>query len=276
MFAWVVLLVGCPLLQRQGNGRDPASRYVSEGERFFQQRADRQKLDSAISSWQAGLLEAPGDPVLLGRLSMAYTVRADIDPAYRPAGYITAREFGIQCLQTDPYLAGVMQTYGGRLVPRALRTLKAERVDCLTWTSIAWGRWLYLHGVAGASLDLEIITALAQKAVELDASFDRGRPMHALGLALSLPPAPLSPDLVSAQEALESALDSAPERWVIKVDLAERIYGPKGQGERFNSALSDVVGRTTSTSPQEALENQAALEYAAEALQRGPHPTWGP
>ena len=48
--------------------------------------------------------------------------------------------------------------------------------------------------------------------------------MYALGLALSLPPAPLEPDLESAAGALQEAHEAAPERWWIEVDLAELVY----------------------------------------------------
>ena len=276
MISWVILGVGCVFWQRQGNGKDPSYSYVAEGERFFMQRADPEKLDQAISSWQEGLLEVPESPALLGRLARAYTLRGLSDPEQRADDYIIAREHGLRCLQTDTFLAGVVQTYGGRLIPRALRTVELELIDCLTWTSIAWSRWLLDHGVAGASLDLDIVVALAQKAVELNPAHDRGRPMYALGLALSLPPSPLEPDLASATQAFQEAIQAAPERWWVEVDLAELVYAETGQSAAFTALLSDVVQRPPDRHPQESMENKVAVARAQALLLDGPRPRWQP
>ena len=276
MLSWVILVVGCVFWQRQGDGDDPSYRYMNEGERFFMQRADPEKLDRAISSWQQGLVEAPESIELLGRLARAYTIRGVYDPEDRIDDYLRAREHGLRCLQTDTFLAGVAQTYGGRLIPRALRTVELELIECLTWTSIAWSRWLLEHGVAGATLDLEIVLALATKAVELDSEHDRGRPMYALGLALSLPPAPLEPDLSAAAEALQAAHKAAPERWWIEVDLAERVYAETGQDDAFTALLSDITQRTPDRHPQELLENKSAIVRAEALLAAGPQPSWQP
>ena len=275
MFGWVVLLGGCMFWRGQGDSRDPAAQFVSEGERFYMQRSSAEKLDQAISAWQAGLLEVPDNPILLGLLTQAYTERAVSQDAHRPDGFIVAREHGVQCLRTDPFLAGVMQTYGGRLVPRALRTVGPELLDCLTWTALSWSRWLQHHGAAGAGLDLEIVAAMAKKAVAIDPDHDRARPMHALGIAMALPPAPMSPDLDGAEEALTSALKAAPERLWIQVDLAELIYGPRGDEEGFHAALDAVLDADPDSPAPERLVNTAAQERAALLKEQG-SPGWSP
>jgi hypothetical protein len=203
-------------------------------------------------------------------------VRGLSQPGQGADDFILAREHGLRCLKTDTFLAGVVQTYGGRLIPRALRTVDLELIDCLTWTSISWSRWLLVHGVAGTTLDLDIVAALAAKAVELNPAHDRGRPLYALGLALSLPPAPLEPDLESAASALQEAHEAAPERWWIEVDLAELVYAETGQEAAYNEVLSDVLTRSPDRHPQESLENKGAMERAALLLQSGPHPSWQP
>lgn len=282
VLTWVFLLTGCSLLasrgglfQRTEGGREAAERAVVEGDRFFLQRADPDKLDAAIDSWQAGLLEAPEDPVLLGRLAMAYTLRAEGRSAHRPEGYIVAREHGIRCLKTEPFLAGRFQTYGGRLDPRGLREVDVDLVPCLTWTSLAWSRWLADHGAAGAALDLEIVIALAEKAYKLDAEYDRSRPRHALGLAIALTPAPLEPDLDRAELLLQQAAAAAPERYVISVDLAEFVHGARGNGAAYNRTLAEVVGSSPDAHPQLTEENEASISRANALLARGPQPTWG-
>ena len=276
MIGWVVLGIGGSCWQRQVDGHSAADPYITQGDRFYMQRSDPEKLDQAIQAWQDGLLVVPEDVTLLSRLAQAYTTRALSNPDHSPDGFIVAREHGIRCLKTDTFLAGVAQTYGGRLVPRALRTVDVTLIDCLIWTSISWSRWLQLHGAAGASLDLEIVASLAEKAVELSADHDRGRPLHALGLALSLPPAPLGPDLDAAEAALSAALEASPDRWWIEVDLAEMIYAPTDQTENVHALLSAVTARSPDAYPQEFLENRAAISHAEQLLSTGSSSGWKP
>lgn len=276
MIGWVVLGIGGSCWQRQIDGLSAADSYITEGDRFYMQRSDPEKLNQAIQAWQDGLQVVPEDVTLLSRLAQAYTTRALSNPEYSPDDFIVAREHGIRCLKTDTFLAGVAQTYGGRLVPRALRTVDVTLIDCLVWTSISWSRWLQLHGAAGASLDLEIVAALASKAVQLNAEHDRSRPQHALGLALSLPPAPLSPDLAGAEAALSAAIAASPDRWWIEVDLAEMVYAPTEQTERFSTLLTEITTRSPDAHPQESLENRAAITHAEQLLTVGSSSGWKP
>ncbi len=245
------------------------------GDRLFLQRANPDMLDSAIESWRAALLHFPESPRLLGRLAMAYTIRADRMEVPQPSAYVIAREHGMRCLKTDATFRSTLSIFGGELTRKAVRTIDVESVDCLTWTSLSWSRWLLLQGAAGAAIDAEPITLLAERAVSLDPAYDRGRSLHALGLAMSLPPAPLEPDRDAAAEVLLSAMEAAPERWEIPVDLATLVYAPAGEEQKFRSLLEDVVSHTVQENKPDALEQHAAQRRAAAALERGPDRGWG-
>lgn len=278
-FIWLLPAGGCARLWGRGEVQDPALESLQIGERLYQQRgSDPLLLDAAIDVWSTALAEHPQHPRLLARLTEAWTLRAETDPLRQPHDYDVARRYGIQCLLAEPAVSSVVVA-SGRLDARAVRL--SSDVPCLAWTAIAWARWLALHGAAGAAIDLDTIENIARRAATLEQKSDGriapGLCQHALGLALALPPEPLQPDLDGAEQALLSALESAPSRWMIAVDLADQVYGRQagrqGSGEALLTAL---LARELDQGSPDSYSNQAAQRRAAEILERGPQPRWAP
>ena len=242
------------------------------GDELFARRGeDAANLDAAITSWQAALVDFPDSALLLQRLSRAWMLRGLREPERRPPGFVVAREMGIRCLLTEPQVASLVSTFG-RLDSRSID--ESNRAICLTWASLSWSRWLLEHDVAGAAIDLDQVTAMARRAILLRPDAHQGAPHHALGLALSLPPEPLGPDLEGAERELLLAQTAAPDRWQVTVDLAVLVYGPQpSRHGEFRSLLEDVVSREPVSGP-EGYGNLAAQLAAAEALEEGPRPRW--
>jgi hypothetical protein len=185
--------------------------------------------------------------------------------------FLQAREMGLRCMKTEPSVAVLIDTFG-RLESRAIE--QSSRALCLSWTAMAWSRWMLVHDVAGAGIDLQRVEALAQRAVTLRADVDRGLPRHALGVALALPPEPLEPRLDEAEQALLAAQAAAPDRLQIAVDLAVLVLGPQDRVAEFYTILEDVVAQEITADPV-GYWNAAAQRQAAAALQEGPQPRWG-
>jgi hypothetical protein len=270
--SFVLLLLSCAGLQRREQRRDPGYSEARRGDELFLRRGeDPTRLDEAVDLWQAALAEHPMSPSLLLRLSRAWTLRGMREPDRQPSGLLVGREMGLRCLRTEPTVSALIESFG-RLELRAIE--QSSRAGCLAWTSMAWSRWLLARDVAGAAIDLVRVKALARRAVALRPDLNDGVPRHALGLALALPPEPLGPDLEGAEEALTAALQAAPRRWQIEVDLAVLVYGPQPDrhGE-FVERLQSVVDREL-TGTAEDYGNVAAQRAAAAALERGPQPRW--
>ena len=144
----------------------------------------------------------------------------------------------------------------------------------MTWTSIAWSRWLDERGVIGAAIDLEATVALAQRAVALKGEYDKGRPQAALGLALALAPLPLQPDLEGARKALNRATAMAPSRLTPIVDLAQYVSAVEGKDGEWRALLERVVQQEVPENDPDRLENLAAIQRGQALLLAGPDKRW--
>ncbi len=267
-----VFVLACSATKRDRSS--VASRILTNGDLIYLGRADVQELDKAIDMYRTGVNDFPGHAKLLGRLSRAYKVKAYAHSPDGTEGYVRAREFGLRCLMTEPAFGGLVQSSGGAVTVRAVETLEADRIGCMTWTSLAWSRWLDERGVVGAAIDLEATIALAQRAVAVKGDYDKGRPYAALGLALALAPLPLDPDLAGARKAFNQASMIAPERLTPIVDLAQYVSAVEGKEGEWRALLERVAQQEISVDDPDRLENSAAIQRAQALLLAGPDKRW--
>ena len=268
----MLVLFGCGPKDRARN--ELAVRILRNGDAAFVARSDLGDLDRAIQWYLSGVREFPTEPKLMGRLARAYTVRAYAHPDDGLDGFVTAREFGLRCLMLEDAFGGLVQSAGGAVTKRAVGTLESNRIGCITWTSLAWSRWLDERGVIGASIDLGATQALAEKAVSLNGQYDGGRPYAALGLALALPPEPLGPDLEGARKACAQASRLSPNRLTPVVDLAQYVSAAEGKQGEWAALLGRVVDSTLDQEGRDYLENSAAIQRARALLDAGLDSRW--
>lgn len=261
----VVLALGA-LTACGANRRDPVQRAVRPADLTWRKRAQPGGMEAALQAYLNVDQAFPEDPRVLWRLSRMYTLMGDEAPEDAIRHYATAREFGLQCLMLEPSFAGVVLSRGGRVVPAAAGELTEESKECLVWTVISWSRWVRARGTAGVGLDHAVLAALGTKAAELAGSWGSGRGHYAEGLALSLPPVVLEPDLAGAKAAFERAIAAAPERHSPKVDLALHVLRPMGKGVRAEELLREVAEATVPADDPELLEDRRAIRLARAAL----------
>ena len=267
----LMMMTSCASKSRDQSGL--WRRTVRNGDKLYAARQDLRSLDQAIQWYLSGDREFPGEPTILGKLSLAYAARAYGHPSDGLDGYATARRYGLACLRTDSSFDGLLQASGGAVTKRAVEALQADRVGCMTWTSLAWARWMDDRGVMGTSIDLPAVKALARRAVEVDPSYDSGRPHAALGLALSLAPKPLGPQLKRARKSFKKAMELAPGRLTYKVDLAQYVSAPQGRADEWARLLNDVMSAAVDDGP-DALENNRAIQRAEALLAAGLDARW--
>jgi tetratricopeptide (TPR) repeat protein len=247
---------------------------IKNGDALYLARNEAGELDRAIQWYLSGVREFPQQPQMKGRLSRAYVARAYGLGADGLDGYATAREFGLECMKIDASFGGLVSAAGGAVTPQAVAVLGPEFVECMTWTSIAWSRWLDERGVIGASIDLPAVKALARRAVELQPDYDGGLPSAALGLALALAPKPLKPKLKQARKAFEVAIAAAPERLSYRVDLAQYVVAAEGRQEEWVQLLEGVVDTIPAELDPDRLENARAIIRARALLAAGLDRRW--
>jgi hypothetical protein len=270
--ALVLVVSGCAGKKRRA--ADRSQRIIRSGDRLYSERADSGQLDKAIQWYLSGSREFPDSAKMKGRLARAYAVRAYGHPEGGQDRYATARDFGLSCLKTELAFGGLVGSAGGEITTKAIATLEEDRIGCMTWTSIAWSRWLAARGVIGASIDLGATAGLAGRAVELKPGYDGGRPYAALGLALALPPPPLKPKLGAARAALQEAISLSPTRLTPVVDLAEFVSAAQGKQAEWHRLLSGVLASELRDDDPDRLENQAAIRRAKALLSAGLSDRW--
>lgn len=268
LLALSLCLGACRWAQRRAE-RSPAEQAIATGDRAFAQRAEPGQLDLAIEAYLRGLDDEPEHPGLLWRLARAHTTRADTEAEDEGRGYGTARELGLRCLLVSPTFRGLVTASGGVVTPRAVEAVSDDLQPCLLWTGLAWARWLELRGVAGASLDLEVVTAIAERALALDPAAVDGLPLALAGLVAALPPEPLHPDLTLAERRLQAAWRAQPPNLRAGVDLAALVYGPRGDLQAWQTTLTDIASVNPPKSAPNLLEQRAAVAHAKRALASG-------
>ena len=268
----VFLCFGCGAKKKDKSGL--WRKIMRNGDELYLLRADLRELDKAIQWYLSGLREFPDQSRMMGKLSRAYAARAYGHPDDGLDGYSTAKRFGLDCLMSDPAFGGLVQSQSGMITSRAADTLKADMVECMTWTSMAWSRWMDERGVMGASIDLPSVKVLAQRAVEVDPKYDNGRPYAALGLALALPPKPLKPKLKKAREAFRQAIELAPSRLTYKVDLAQYVFAAQGKNAEWSRTLNTVVNAPPLENDPDLMENKRAIQRAQALLSAGLDRRW--
>jgi len=272
---WIVgllILVACSSKNREQSGL--WRKIVRNGDKLYAERVDLRALDQAIQWYLSGDREFPDEPRVLGKLSLAYAARAYGHPGGGLDGFATARRYGLECLRTDPSFDGLLQASGGAVTRRAVETLQADMVECMTWTSLAWARWMDQRGVIGTSIDLPAVKSLARRAVEVAPEYDGGRPHAALGLALALAPKPLGPKLKRARKSFEQAIERSPTRLTPIVDLAQYVSAPEGNTEEWSRLLNQVVSSPIVADDPDILENKRAIQRAEALLAAGLDARW--
>ena len=263
----LTFLTSCSTKNREQSGL--WRRIVRSGDQLFETREDPRALDQAIQWYLSGDREFPREKRILGRLARAYAARAYGFKSDGVDGFASARRFGLECLRTDPSFDGLLQASGGAVTRRAVDVLEKEYVECLTWTSLAWSRWMDERGVMGTSIDLPAVKALARRAVEVDPDYDNGRPHAALALALAITPDELDPKLDRARKAFRRAMELAPERLTYVVDLAQYVSASQGKAEEWSSLLTQVASSRVQEGDVDALENRRAIQRARALLEAG-------
>lgn len=236
---------------------------------LLDQRHDREALLEAIDLLRSLARIRPGDPEILGALSLSLYALGYGYPSPETATlYAEGREVGWQCLLADPAFAGVLDSRGGAVTRVAARRIPEARADCLLGLVQSWSRWVALSGPAAMSLDLAPLEVLAEQAIELAPEGERFLPRLVHARVLALVPVVLEPDVAKARAAFDAACAAAPLYLTCPVDRAEYLLAPRGEAVE----LRDILHRVLEAHPEGtrfALENRRAQERARALLEAG-------
>ena len=264
----VLLMTACI---RGGTSRDPVARALREADELH--AGDGR--EAALQRYLALAEQYPDDHRVLSRLARALVLEGMASADGARSSWQAARETGLHCLMTGAGFSSQVGASGGRVLPAAVARIPPEHAACAAWTAEAWARQAALRGGAGVALDLPAIQALAAHAVRHPGSGVRaGQAQATLGLSLALTPvAHISPDggapRAEAREALERAIELAPDRLLPRVDLAEYVLLPAGEDAAARGLLLDVQ-RQVQQGARALRPDAVWAGHRSEALLHGP------
>jgi hypothetical protein len=236
---------------------------IAKGDASFAGREDPKKLDDALENWNGALRYRPDDSALLVRLSRAARLRAhslSANDAETQAN--DAISFAERALAARN--ANILERARDKKLPPQKVFAPAEPADLPALVAYSEGLvdWSLAHGSATLLLQRDWIVAAAQRAAELDRSFDFGAPDRLLGIVLSILTPDLGGDYKSAQEHFETAIATAPGYLPNRLEYAERWAVRMRDGGLYRRLLQETADGDAEALPAAAPENRAAKKQA--------------
>jgi hypothetical protein len=162
-----------------------------------------------------------------------------------------------------------------RLRDRALRRAPPEQIfdagdrsdlPALTAYAEALYRAAVRRGVPTLVDEQDRIRAAAERAFELDRTFDHGAPDRLLGLLAATLPNDQGADPNSSVEHFEAAIAEAPGYLPNRLDYAIAYAGPRGDRALYRQLLVQVATADPGLLPEAALQNRRAQAHARQLL----------
>ncbi|MBT3222983.1 MAG: hypothetical protein HN348_28240, partial [Proteobacteria bacterium] len=216
-----ILLFGCPRRDSEsGVTRTPA--WVRDADRAWEERGD--SFEEAEDLLHQAYADNQRQTDVLWRLVRLQVAKGLAAEEKRQSQYAFAegRSLGLQCLDLDPAFQQRRVELGW---PNALEVVQPERVHCLTWTTLAWVKWVQAHGAEAAALDIATLDELINAANLVATDEDRGLLAWAAGI-LAAVRTDGQGDLTVARSLLELALVADPAAANIRADLIFLVAVP--------------------------------------------------
>jgi hypothetical protein len=168
----------------------------------------------------------PRNPDVLWRLVRMHVAEgiSDSNRRRRIYAFAEARSLGLECLDADPVFAQRRMELGWA---NALEGVHADRSQCLTWTVLAWARWMSEMGPSATALDLEVVDLMVQSA-NLVVQDDRDVLAWAQGVLTAI----RTDDQVSLETAgslLRLSIQAQPASLQRRADLVRLVAVPQSQ-----------------------------------------------
>jgi len=155
--------MGCP--KRTTDDSSPVAALLQQTDQAFGRRGEV-GIEASSEPLEQAYALAPNDPEVLWRLVRQQVIVGLAEPTDRAALYAFAegRSLGIRCLDAVPQVAQAR----AESWELAMEALTPRQQPCVAWTSLAWARWIALHGGGAAALDLTRARLLADTSITFD------------------------------------------------------------------------------------------------------------
>ena len=154
-------------------------------------------------------------------------------------------------------------------IEQALAKQGEKEVPVLFWSAFSWGNWLNLHRDDPlAIVEVPQVTAIVERVVELDPSYEYGSALSFLGVLGSVRPAMLGGKPEEARGHFDRAIEIAPNFLMNKVMMAQHFAVQMQDKALFTRLLRDVLAADPSAFPERIRANDVAQRRAELLLDR--------
>ena len=242
---------------------------LDDGDRFYAQRSDPVRLETAVRHYREAAELQPGDAGAELRLARAEAFRglaAAAPAATRQAFEASARAAERALRRIAPQWADAIDR-GEDPAPAAARvdTPGAEALYLLAQGSM---RAAQATGYAAVLAVKDAALAMMSRAAELDERLDAAGQHRALGAWRAALPSAAGGGAVASRASFERARTLAPDDMLARVDEAETLCVLLQDEPRFEALLGEVAAFDLGHDPARAPENALAKRRAKELLER--------
>ena len=214
----------------------------------------------------------PGNAALRLNASMlyfsyAFSTQEDVDPSYASLLYLKGMEHGEIALAKNRKLAGDWSVPFEEF-EQYLPALREKDVPFAVWTAANWAQFISLHLDSTAVLrDIPKVTALLERAAELDGAYFEGLPHVMIGSLHAFRPPMFGGSPEKSRASFEQAFAISGDSFLLSKYFYARYYLYRIQdAEDFTRVLESVGGAAPDDDNPYRLLNLIARQKSATLL----------
>jgi tetratricopeptide (TPR) repeat protein len=248
---------------------DEGALLVSEGDAFWDQRTDPERIRDAIARWEQAVELDPDDGELWAKISRGYYFLADgylrdDDKAYTEAMEKGTRAGEEAMMAFSPEFAERMQR--GAKVGEGIEVLGPEALDAMYWYATNLGKWAGKQSIAIRLRHRSDIEQTMSRILELDEMYFHAAGHRFFGALYALLPGFAGRDLDKSREHFEKSIALAPNYVATRVLMAENLAVPLRDREMFETQLRFVLDAPDDIIPELVAETLVEKEKARELI----------
>lgn len=249
---------------------DALTAAVSEGDAAWELRADKAKLNEAITKWEAAF-EKGGTQELAAKLSRAhyllgdgyYSLENNIEG--RDAEYQKGLDWATRSLKiAAPEFTKAMTD--GKKHADAISLAGKDAVPAMYWYATNLGKWASTKGFATRLRYKDDIKATMLHVKALDADYFYAAPWRYFGSFEAVTAGLAGGSLEKSEENFKKAVELAPNYLGSKVLWADYLCTKKQDKETFKKLLDEVIAADPKIDPAIEPENRIEQQKAKKLL----------
>lgn len=251
---------------------DAAAAATAEGDAAWELRADKAKLNEAITKWEAAF-EKGASAELAAKLSRAHYLLGDGYYALennlegRDAEYQKGLDWATKALKlAAPEFTKAMGE--GKKHSEAITLAPKEAVPAMYWYATNLGKWAATKGFATRLRYKDDIKATMEHVKSLDENYFFAAPWRYFGSFEALTAGLAGGSLEKSETNFKKAVELAPNYLGSKVLWADYLCTKKQDKETFKKLLEEVIAADAkaepSIEPENVIEQQKAKKLLAE------------